>query len=729
MRMRLGPLLACAVLGLVRAVWLSQQISGGRAIEVAYLLLADVPVLGALALLAVVEARSGRRWKPLVLLFSVVLVSLYVADVGAVLALNARLQVDDIRKFAVEWWLLPGFLNLKLVTVLALVAVSFFLKIPVRPRFARSGVVAGAILVALTFMGAPQAVPIHLQKYAGSVFLLARELWGIRKPPVSRYGEADFRAYGPEYDALFDAPFARSRTSIILVIVESLSSVDSFRTSGLRNLLPRFDELSREGVLFRNFAANFEASEGGIVALLSGVPPVHFPTASTNTFAEYARQRAITATFAGGGYRCEFLTSVPIDFISMQDYARSPRVGFSHAAGQREIARYTGAPKYAFESPADHLLYEEILARLSPAGVDPLQPVFLAAITASSHPPFVDPLGRGDNEANAWSYVQEQLWWLYQELDRRRYFDNGVLIITGDHRKMYPVSEQERERYGDSAKARIPLVIIGKGAARGAVDDRLFQQADLLRMLDRALQPGPSLSPFTLWSERYVFVFGIASNATNIEVFEPSDHGHRGYRLNVRGTEIDWTTRPASALAVERSLHRQRAIQQARREAAINQPLLNHGRDLRPAADGARGMLIGISSDGDLARDPDDPRGGLRLFTSQSFDLAQVRAIAGPLDRPFTMTVRGFLEIDREGPYWFSAFADRVSCLAIDGEVILGCHAGLNEGLALLTAGRHRIELRYYRHGPRDALRLKWLPPGAREFVDFPQERLVVPAS
>ena len=259
-------------------------------------------------------------------------------------------------------------------------------------------------------------------------------------------------------------------------------------------------------MLFRNFFANYEASEGGIVSLLSGVPPLHFPTASTNTFAEYALQRGITESFKRRGYQCQFLTSVPLQFISMDAYARSPDVGFTFAGGQHEIPRLKGAPRFAFESPADHVLYEELLDRLDSRATKSTQPMFLVAVTASSHTPYVDPLGRANSEENVWGYVQEELWWLHAELTRRGFFDNGLLLITGDHRKMLPVSRIERARYGESAKARVPLVIIGKDAPRDVVDDRLFQQADLLRMLDRAVQPNVELSPFVFWAERYLLV-------------------------------------------------------------------------------------------------------------------------------------------------------------------------------------------------------------------------------
>lgn len=728
MPLRLGPLLFCICVALYRAVWLSVQLSGFHVAEAGYLLLADLPVVGVLGLLAFAEGKLPRAWKWAPLLLTVVLVAAYLMDVTAVLVLNARLQLADLRRFAVEWWLIPSFLSMSSLALLVATVACCFVRLSIPRSVARSLPATALVLALLPFAIGDQSIPSHLQTYTGSILLLGKEIWGSRRQPLSRYRSGDFAAYGAEYDALFHAPIAASGKNIVLIMVESLSAVDSRRTSGIRNLLPRFDDLSREGMLFRNFFANFEASEGGIVSLVSGVPPLHFPTASTDTFGEYALQRSITGTLKRNGYRCEFLTNVPLRFISMDAYTQSPTVGFSFAAGQQEIARFTDAPRFAFQSPGDHLLYEEVLARLALEGGARRQPVFLAAVTASSHHPYVDPRGRGDTEENAWAYVQDELWWLYEELTKRGFFDNGLLLITGDHRKMAPVQEKERAQFGESAKARIPLVIIGKGVPKDVIDDRLFQQADLLRMLDRATHPGTDLSSFALWVERYVFVYGVASNASNVQVFQSGDLGRRGFRLNLRGAEIDWVTRPANARAVERSIHRQRALQQAVRTARLAQAVLNFGRDLEPS--GSHGVLVGFSTDVDLSRDPDDPRGSLKTFTTDSFNLDSVlNRVGGGRDAPFTLTARAFLSIPSDGQYWFSAFADDESCLAIDRQIVLGCQHGLNEGLALLTAGVHRFDLRFVERGRTEFLHLKWLPPGAKAFTEFPQQTLILPAA
>ena len=726
MRVRIGPLLLCLCVGLYRAMWISAQLSGFRLSDAAVLLLADLPVLGLLSLLAFAEAISRPPWRLIALLLTIGLLALYLCDVFAGLFLNARLRLADIRLFAGEWWLARSFVSVPTAGMLLAAAACVVIKRSISPRLLGYVLSTALVFVFLPYAIPEAAIPSHLQKYSGSVLLLVNEAFGSRRLPAAKYRPADFESYGAEYDRLFEAPIAQTRRNIILLIVESLSAADSQRTSGLRNILPRFDELSRQGMLFRNFFANYEASEGGIVALLSGVPPLHFPTASTNTFGEYALQRGITASFKRQGYRCEFLSSVPLQFISMDAYARSPVVGFTFAGGQHEIPRLKNAPRFAFESPADHVLYEELLDRLDSRTSTNSEPVFLVGVTASSHPPYVDPLGRGDSEENAWAYVQEELWWLHSELTRRGFFENGLLLITGDHRKMVPIGRREREKYGESAKARVPLLIIGKGAPRDVVDDRLFQQSDLLRLLDKALQPDVALSPFALWVERYLFAYGVAANASNVEAFESSNGAREGYRLNIHGTHIDWILRASNPFAVERAIHRQRAMQQAGREAKLAPSLVNFGRDLRPATD-RHGALVGLSTDVDLGRDPDDPRFSLELLQTDSFDPKKILSVVGDWPDTFTLTVRAFVSIPQDGEYWFSVFADDDGCLAIDKQIVLGCQPGLNQGMALLTAGVHRLDLRLIDRGGKERLELKWMPPGTKQFSVFPERELMLP--
>ena len=723
MRVRLGPVIFCGAIGLARAIWLAAQLSGPDVATVGFLLLADVPVLGVLLLVALAESRLRRPWRVASIVLSTALAAVYLLDVFTVFALNARLQWSDFLRFARELWVAKSFVGLESVAVVLAAAGSFFVSLTVSRRTSRLLVAAALLALALPPSIGADLIPTHVQKYAASALSLPLDAWRGRHGPVAQYSAADMAAYRTGYEALFDAPFVRTRKNVLLVVVESLSAVDSARTSGLSHRLPRFDELSLRGTLFRNFVANNEASEGGLIAMLSGVPPLHYPTASTQPFEEYAVQPTMVEVFRRAGYVTEFLTSVPLRFLSMKAYVSSPTSGFASAAGQDEIERFRGAARYAFESPADHLLFEEVLARLD-ARAASAGPVFTTVVTASSHPPFLDPRGGQNTERTVWAYVQDELWWLHDELARRRFFDDGVLIITGDHRKMRPVRSEEQEKYGDSAKARVPLLVIGAGMRAGEVDDRLLQQADLLRLLDRVAQPDQPLSSAAIWVDRYTAVMGFAGNAMKVEVFTASNP-RESYGLRLHGAEIEWLRRPPEALAVERAIHQQRALQQAVRVATVPAVPVEYGRELTPA-ENTPGVLVGISKDLDVGRDPDDPRGGLRTITTASFTQEHVLPLVGG-EVPYTLTARGFLSIPADGEYWFINYGATELCFAIDKRVVIGCQRGLNPGLALLTAGLHRIDFRFVARDPQQRFDLKWLRPGERTYEPFPQQSLIAP--
>ena len=78
MRLRLGPAVACVLIGLCRAVWLSGQLSGVDPREIGYLLLSDLPAAAALGLLAYIEALARGKWRALPFAAMCVVLAAYV---------------------------------------------------------------------------------------------------------------------------------------------------------------------------------------------------------------------------------------------------------------------------------------------------------------------------------------------------------------------------------------------------------------------------------------------------------------------------------------------------------------------------------------------------------------------------------------------------------------------------------------------------------------------------
>ena len=68
----------------------------------------------------------------------------------------------------------------------------------------------------------------------------------------------------------------------------------------------------------------------------------------------------------------------------------------------------------------------------------------------------------------------------YIQLKKERFFDNGMLVVVGDHRKMTP---EEYKKRGASADARIMAFVIGSGIEAGEIDPNLYQQTDIFYSL------------------------------------------------------------------------------------------------------------------------------------------------------------------------------------------------------------------------------------------------------
>ena len=336
---------------------------------------------------------------------------------------------------------------------------------------------------------------------------------------------------------------------VILVIVESFSASDSRRTSGLKDLFPRFDRISREGVLFTNFLANGFNSEDGLISLLVGEPPLVYPGMPFDRVNAFRYQDAPLRRLRERGYQLIFLSSATLQFRNKRDLLSG--LGFHEYVGLDEVEKFRNGPHYAFGAAPDRSLYEEAFSRIRRTTA--AHPKFLMVVeTTSSRLPYQDPAGRGDSEENVLSYVDESLASFYEALKADRFFEQGILVVTGDHRKMLPISDIERERYGSSAGARIPLWVVGKNIRAEVVDDRLFQQADLLRKFSDVMRPDVTLSSAGFNVESYTSPL-IGANSSMVRVFT-KEGGE--FVVSMLGQQITWLNsfEPKGARAIESDL-------------------------------------------------------------------------------------------------------------------------------------------------------------------------------
>lgn len=652
-RLVVGPLILVLAVSVYRSWILASEISSDRTGLFAGLLISDGVTLGLAFLLAAAAAmtrRRGIRWLVLGLMGAVTFA--HFLDAFIVLSVDERLNLLDLRQYLPEFDVIASFLSPPRLALLLVFLASFLLAVRVYQPALMALIVVALVAIGAGLVGQAR-YPDSIQRYTTPVVAVVTA--GLADRSRFRYAPDELPHYQAQYREHQQASPLPGQPNMILLIVESLSSINSQRVSGERDWLPGFDKLSREGLLFVNFFANHAASEGGMISLLSGVPPMHYPGARPLMFEEFQMQWSILRSLQHQGYYTAFLTSTRLDFITMDEYLRG--IGFDEASGRDEVATLASAPRYAQDAPSDDLLYTEVLSMLD--RLRDRSPWLLVLATASSHLPYTHPAGGEDSPEAVWAWVDEQLAAFHEALQAQGFYENGVLLVTGDHRQMRPVTDAERERYGKSAKARIPLLIIGRGIPTGITDERFFQQSDLFRRLAAVPDPDALLSPNPIWVKRYNRKYGKIGRTGHLTVFAEADgsDGTRGYELYVFGNAGEWLgERPPGARRVESMVHAQRAAHQHTRN-------LKHSECIAAADDSRR-----IHS--------------------------------------------GDLTINEAGAYWFRLdTSDPGACLRLDGETVIPPGTAPGEMVQV------QLEIRSYRLellSVDQPVSVEWLTPRSR---------------
>ncbi len=530
----------------------------------------DAFFIALIFLVALLQSLCRPKWLRILLWLVLFLLSVfYLLDSFVLLALDQHATLFDIGRYTPEWGVVLSFFDTGVFAAIVLLLISAFVFVASTPVLQRLGLMLTGVALLASAISAFHT-PLPLKRYA------------ILDPDSLLEETSEQQAvtaYTPEeigfYSSLKKEPVAipESKPDIILLIVESLSSINSEKTSGQPGLLEKFDELAEEGVLFRNFFANHQASEGGLIALLGGFPPMHFPTASPYMFDEFGIQASVLAEYRQQGYFTDFLTNADLAFIGLNRFLAG--LGLDRSRGRDEVEAMRTAPRVVQDAPSDAWLYQEALSTVRQLMVSG-QPFLLTMATTSTHLPYTHPEGGPDTPRAVWDWSMQQLVEFCSQLAESGFFAHGMLLITGDHRQMRPLSDAEIERYGDSARARVPLLVIGKDYPRGRIDERFFQQSDLLRMLGKINQLDIPLSPHPVWVERYNRKYGHIELINNLSIFDEANQGRHEYRIKVPGNRIEWLDeRPEFARQVELRIHAQRSLHQQKRNGLDHPPAEN----------------------------------------------------------------------------------------------------------------------------------------------------------
>ena len=516
--------------------------------------LADLPVIGISILIAYLGAlASADRGFLSLPVAGAARITLFIFTIGYLIDSVAHVQVDEglsveaLIKYTSELKEVAQFVSPAPLLMILLVFLAS-IKTVILPRRTASIACFFGLFTFVSFVfSAPKELRPYRSVFSGGTLFSHRPARAAEKYSAT---EIDlFRQSGNPLEikpALIDR-----QQDVILLVIESLSAIDSHRLWGIENTLPNFDKISEDGLLFKNFFANTRQSEGATIAMFNGISPVPFPGSTYDWYKTFSGFPSVVRGIREMGFQTKVLGGAPTGFLNYGKYLKA--VGFESVVGRDENPVLHKAQRFAFESPADEVLYGEVLKEIAAMREEP-RPTFLAVFTCSSHLPWTDPRGRKNSEKNVWNYVDDEFGKFYEQLKQTGFLEHGLLIVLGDHRKRELRTIREIKFLGDISRARIPLLLLGAHIPAGQIDERYFQQADLLSKLDRVLDPHAELSPHILFLDD--------PPADHI-LIDAQQSSLEGYRIHLDHTEATFEgPAPPGARELMFGIHKQRGMSQ-----------------------------------------------------------------------------------------------------------------------------------------------------------------------
>lgn len=274
----------------------------------------------------------------------------------------------------------------------------------------------------------------------------------------------------PSYQKFFARKkWLQQQPNIIVVFAESLSPIDSLRVGWVNNNLPYFDMIQKQGTTFTNFITNGCTSDTAHIGLLMGVEPLKFMWLQTAAYSWYKTYTdTLPEFFAKQWYTPTFVSSVNLEFLNQKAFLSW--IGFTKIIGEEA---FTGKKTYVFDAAPDTDLYDKTLDTIKTQ----TDPYLIVLQNISFHKPYNTPYGT--TQKDALRYADKSLYYFYLQLKKSGFFSNGLLVVVGDHRKMEPLENKEKNALGEYRYTRWLATIVGTGIVPGTINSNIIQHTDI----------------------------------------------------------------------------------------------------------------------------------------------------------------------------------------------------------------------------------------------------------
>ena len=441
--------------------------------DVSYLwyLFSDIPVLGVVFLLVILNSVIKYRYLKLFICFLLFIISLhFYIDVILIYYFQSRAFIPEIftyltteipLTFLVYWFIL-------FLIFILLIFISSFLSRGIKFR--------GKDIIAFIIFFVIYLWIFYVKKdkieFLWNVFTLNSYVrfsnWGIVQPVC----ESTYN------DQLTEETWSWKNLNIILLFLESFSAIDSNNAWGFDHL-PMFDKIQNNWIIFKNFLSNGGQSSSAHISTLYWVIPWRKDKYDWYNYIMVSLPKYLNSLW----YNTSFISTVSLYFLNQIDFLKW--AWFNTIIWDRDIEReYQDAKRYVFNSTPDEYLYKKAIEEIE----NQTWKFFMWLQTISFHKPYNTPYWA--TQELALKYSDEKLYEFYEQLNDIWFFNSWILILIWDHRMMNPVQEWEFEKFWESWSSRSVATVVWSWIIAWTINNNIIQHTDIYNSIKKLVWSG-----------------------------------------------------------------------------------------------------------------------------------------------------------------------------------------------------------------------------------------------
>ena len=321
------------------------------------------------------------------------------------------------------------------------------------------------------------------------------------------------------------------RPNIVVVLLESCGGIFTEQIGGRKDVMPRLNALTREGVYFSNFYANSYRTDRGTLCTWSGY--LSFPRSSVMKMPAKTRfLPGIAKTLQGEGYHTYYLYGGDINFTNMRSYLVTTGFGQLHwkndyTAAEQQTAKWGVRDDITFQT-----LYDQIVQAKD------TDHHLWGYSTLSSHEPWDVPTHRlADPILNAFNYLDECLGRFIDQLRKTPQWDNLLIVLLPDHGISYGDVGEEHPEHD-----HVPMLWLGGAVKEPRCVEQLCNQTDLPATLlgQMGIDHRDFIFSRDVMSKGYAYPFAVHTYNNGITMRDST--GFAVFDLNANRIVVDEST-------------------------------------------------------------------------------------------------------------------------------------------------------------------------------------------